>query len=543
MYLKENYKIAFLILFLALYSCKNKVLEKPESVINAESMLKHVEVLASDDFQGRKPFTIGEQKTTQYLAKEFEKIGLKPLANGSYFQEVPMVQIDNTPSKKMDLHTKSGTISIEYIKDYIVGTSHIVEQVDIENSELVFAGYGIVAPEYNWNDYKNIDVKGKTVMVLVNDPGFATQNDDLFKGNAMTYYGRWWYKFEEAARQGAKGILVIHSTKPAGYGWQVLTNTAGTDLYLQNKSKNLSNCALTGWITTDAVTKIFKANRLDFEKAKKEALQPSFKAIPLGSKLNMTIKNKLKFDNSKNVVGIIEGTTRKDEAIVYSAHWDHFGIGPAHNNDSIYNGAADNALAIACMLETAKAFAKTKPKRSVVFTAVTAEETGLLGSLYFVENSPFKPHKTVANLNYELLLPLGRMKDVTITGFGQSELENYVKEIAKQQDRYIAAEPFPENGMYYRSDHFSFARAGIPSLFIKGWQDSRKHGKEWAKEQINNYWKNSYHKPSDEFDPNADLSGCVEDAKLFFLIGDKLANESTFPNWNETSEFKAIRSK
>lgn len=538
-------KYLFLIpVIIIFFSCVADFKEHPENSINQKRMLTYVKVLASDDFQGRKPFTIGEEKTTKYLAEVYKKIGLKPLFKSSYFQNVPMVQIKNNPSKRIELITKSGKLTLQYIKDYIVGTSHIVNEVKVNNSELVFVGYGITAPEYKWNDFKNVDVKGKIVLMLVNDPGFSIEasKKSIFKGKTMTYYGRWWYKFEEAARRGAKGVLVIHNTKAAGYGWQVLTNTAGNEMCLQSKDKNKSNCALTGWITEEAVSRIFKANKLDFQKAKKEALTFNFKPILLGSKVSLTIKNKLKFDNSKNVVGIVEGSTRKDEAIVYSAHWDHFGIGPKHNNDSIYNGAADNALAVACMLETAKAMAQTKPKRTVIFAAVTAEETGLLGSVYFAENNPFKPNKIVANLNYELLLPMGRMKDVTITGFGQSSLDKYVEDAAKTQNRYIVAEPFPENGMYYRSDHFSFARIGIPSLFFKGWQDSRKNGKAWAKAQINDYWKIRYHKPADEFDANADLSGCVEDAKLFFLIGNRLANEITFPAWSKTSEFRAVRS-
>jgi Zn-dependent M28 family amino/carboxypeptidase len=351
-------------------------------------------------------------------------------------------------------------------------------------------------------------------------------------------------KFEEAARQGATGIWVIHNTAAAGYGWQVLTNTADNKSFVESEDGNLSNCALNGWITEAACKRLFEKTGHDFELLSKEALSGKFKAVELGVKLNMEINNTLKYAITRNVMAMLPGKELADECIVYTAHWDHFGVGPVMDGDSIYNGACDNGIPVASMLETAKAFAKLKeqPKRSVLFVAVTAEETGMLGSKYYVENPIFPTNKTVANLNYELFIPMGKMKDVTITGFGQSELDQYVEFAAKTQDRYIIQEPFPENGMYYRSDHFSFARAGIPSLFIKGWTDSREHGVEWAKAQINNYWATAYHKPADEFDPEtADLSGNVEDAKLFFKIGYRIANETSFPNWNKESEFKAIR--
>ena len=537
----------FLILILFLSSCstKNDALTAEDS-ISKEDFEKHLITLSSDDFQGRKPFTIGEEKTVNYLADVYRELGLEAPYEGSYFQNVPLVNLKYSPTKKVSIQTKKGKITLEKTKDFIAKTPHLNEKVEIKNAEIVFVGYGIVAPEYNWNDYEGIDVKGKIVLALVNDPGYATQDPDLFKGNSMTYYGRWAYKYEEAARQGAKGIMVIHSTKPAGYGWQVLTNTSSSGISLQAKDKNYSKCALEGWITDEACKQLFEKSELNFNELAKQAETNSFKAVSLKCDLNISIDTKLKFQNSRNVVGLIKGTERPDEAIVYSAHWDHFGIGPKHNGDSIYNGAMDNGTAVAAMLETAKAFSKLekKPKRSVVFIAVTAEETGMTGSAYYAKNGLHIPKKTIANLNYELLLTMGKMKDVTITGFGQSELDNYVLEEAKSQDRYIIEEPFPENGMYYRSDHFSFAKEGVPSLFIKGWQDSREHGTEWAKKQIKNYWATGYHKPADEYNPeNANVEGCIEDAKLFFKIGYRLANENSYPNWNEKSEFRAIREK
>ncbi|MDO5017166.1 MAG: M28 family peptidase [Porphyromonas sp.] len=515
-----------------------------EESIDAESLARHVKMLSSDQFLGRQPFTEGEVKTVAYLSAEFEKIGLKaPYADGSYLQEVPMVEMTYNPDPTVTLQLANGAVTLYNRVDYLAKTPHITDQVEIQQAEVVFAGYGIVAPEYGWNDYADIDVRDKVVLVLVNDPGYATQDPELFNGNAMTYYGRWAYKYEEAAKQGAKGVLVIHNTEEAGYPWASISNTAGTNLYLLTEDNNMEQCALTGWISEEACQRIFESNNLDFAQAKKEALEPTFESFSLGTYLDLTIKNELKYDVTHNVVGVIEGTTRKDECIVYSAHWDHFGIGVPQDGDSIYNGAADNALAVACMLETAKAFAQApQPKRTVVFLSPTAEETGMQGSLYYALNALFPPHKTVVNLNYELPLPIGRMRDVTITGYGQSELDAYVDRFAREQDRYIAPEPSPENGMYYRSDHFSFAKVGIPSLFIKGWQDSREHGMEWAKNQVINYWETAYHKPTDEFDERtADLSGNVEDARLFFKIGWQLANEDTFPEWSDKSEFKTLR--
>jgi len=538
--------VIFLLAILA--SCSQKVsdLQQAENSINATDMEKYVIALASDEFLGRQPFTEGEEKTVNYLKSVFESLGLEGANNGSYFQEVPMVEITFGSPEKLELKAPKGIVELELTKDYIFSTSHVQEQIKIENSEMVFAGYGIVAPEYNRNDYQGLDCKGKTVLVLVNDPGFVTQDPTIFNGNAMTYYGRWTYKYEEAARQGATGVLVIHSTAAAGYPWQVLTNTADNKLFIQSEDGNLSNCELNGWITDEATSKLFEKCGLSFEELSKQALSSDFKPVALNTKISLTMNNKLRYASSKNVLAILKGTDLADECIVYSAHWDHFGVGPIIDGDSIYNGAADNGIPVASMLETAKAFTKLKqkPRRSVIFLAITAEESGLLGSKYYAEHPVIPVQETVANLNYELFLPIGRMKDVTITGFGQSELDGYVEEAAKEQDRYIMADPFPEKGMYYRSDHFSFAQQGVPSLFVKGWSDHREKGKDFATEKVNYYWANTYHKPSDEYDPaTADLSGNVEDAKLFFKIGMKLAMENSFPKWLNGSEFKAIREK
>lgn len=515
--------------------------------INAKDLERHVLALASDEFEGRKPFTEGEQKTVVYIKSAFQKMGLKGANNGSYFQDVPLVEITGSPSPFMRIETKRGALGFAYLDEYIASTQRIVEKVEIINSELVFAGYGIVAPEYGWNDYKGLNAEEKTVLVLVNDPGFATQDDRLFRGNAMTYYGRWTYKYEEAARQGATGVIVIHETAAAGYPWEVLRNGAeGADLVLKTEDDNMSRCALEGWMTEEAVRRLFKGMDRDFDKLAESATRSDFEPVPLEVDVSLGIVNRLRFDTSKNVMAIIPGIDCPDECIVYTAHWDHLGIGPVIDGDSIYNGAADNALPVACMLETAKAFSKLarRPSRSILFIAVTAEEAGLLGSDYYVKNPIFPLRKTIANLNYELFIPMGRMKDVTIYGYGQSELDEYVRAAAEEQGRYVVPEPNPERGMYFRTDHFSFAKAGVPSLFVKGWSEHAEYGKEWTSETVRDFWANHYHRPSDEYDPQtADLAGIVDDAKLFFRIGLMLSKEDVFPEWREESEFKAIRDK
>lgn len=544
--MKRNF-ILLLSMVLFYWGCSQSVeddIAQAEKSVSVKSLEENVKTLSSDDFMGRMPFTEGETKTINFLKEKFEELGLEPGNNGSYFQDVPMVEMESVSPKKLILKSKKKKVVLDNFSEFLTTTKHIQKNVKIENSEVVFVGYGIVAPEYNWNDYAGIDVKGKTVLVLVNDPGYATQDANLFKGNAMTYYGRWTYKYEEAARQGAAAVIVIHETGAAGYGWHVLQNgRAGKSLLLAKENKNADLCKIEAWVTTESAKKIFAKTKYDYDKIIKDAAKPGFKAFSLGFKTSIEMKNKLKFNNSKNVLALLPGSEKKDECIVYTAHWDHLGVGPEVNGDTIYNGFADNGIPCASMLETARAFSslKQKPKRSILFLFVTAEESSLLGSKYYASNPVFPIKKTVANLNYELFLPMGRMKDVTITGFGQSDLEKYVEQAAKLQDRYIVAEPFPENGMYFRSDHFSFARAGVPSLFVKGWSDSRTHGKEWAQNQIKNYWKTMYHKPADQYRTGLDYSGNAEDAKLFFRIGMMISEADQMPQWSEKSEFKHLR--
>ncbi|MFD0940883.1 M28 family metallopeptidase [Pedobacter boryungensis] len=512
--------------------------------INDTAFSKHIAVLASDDFEGRKPFTEGETKTINYLKGEFEKLGLKPANGDSYFQDVPMVDIKSTPTD-LTIKTASGSsTSLKYLDDFVGATRHVTNQVKVENSEMVFAGYGIVAPEYKWNDYEGLDVKGKTVVVMVNDPGFL--DSTLFKGKTMTYYGRWTYKFEEAARQGATGVIIIHEDKAASYPWAVVrSGWSKSKLYLAAADDNKSRALLEGWITQDVAKSMFKMAGKS-EDLMVQAGKKGFKPVDLGLKVSTTINNTIKKSISHNVAAILPGAKRADEYIIYSGHWDHLGKGEAINGDSIYNGAVDNATGTAALLVLADAFKKAKkqPERSILFLAVTAEEQGLLGSEYYGAHPLVPVNKTVANINIDAMSASGKTKDIIAVGMGQSELEDYLVEAAKKQGRVVVKDSNPSAGFYFRSDHFNFAKVGIPALYTETGDDNVAHGLAWGKTQKEDYTKNRYHAPADNFEPTKwDFSGMVEDLRLLFDVGYRLSNETTFPNWKEGSEFKAIREK
>ena len=538
-----------LFLLAALTACTTTEYEdyqQAASHINAEKMAEYIEVMASDEFMGRMPFTKGEELTLQFLKDAYMELGLEPAWHGSFFQEVPLVQVAVKPDPQMRFATSAGLITLDYIRDFVSFSPRVEEVALIEDAGLVFAGYGIVAPEYGWNDYEGLDVSDKIVVVIVNDPGFATGNPDLFNGNAMTYYGRWTYKFEEAARQGALGLIIVHDTPGAGYPWSVVTNGAQIpNMYLEDEHGYADFARIEGWITTDAAIELFGHAGLDFLKLKREAAEREFRPVYMNARLqNFKMQKTFHYNVSQNVLGLLPGTDLADEVIIYSSHWDHLGIGPPLDGDSIYNGAVDNGTTTAWMLEIARAFTKLeeKPRRSILFFSPTAEEQGLLGAHYYAANPAFPLHKTVANLNNDLMLPLGRMKDVMITGYGQSELDDLVYEAAALQDRYVVPDPNPQTGMYYRADHFAFAKAGVPALFARGNTHHREHGQEWTAEQERLWLENNYHKPTDKYDPETwDLEGIVEDARLAFYIGWKLAGSNHFPSWKEGSEFKAIR--
>lgn len=511
--------------------------------VSKTTLGKHIERLASDDFMGRKPFTKGEEITVNYLKDEFEKLGLLPGNGDSFYQDVPMVEITGTPSENMVIASKKGKFNLKVLKDFVATTNRVEGNVSLKNSELVFAGYGIVAPEYGWNDYEGIDWKGKTAVVLVNDPGFKSGDSTLFKGNEMTYYGRWTYKYEEAARQGAAGVIIIHDTEPASYGWNVVeAGWSGSRLTIESDAPQLN---VESWISGESAAKMFDVSTMKGKDYKTMAREKGFKPVPLAVNVSVEINNKIKKDASKNVVAMIPGTDRKDEYIIYSAHWDHFGIGKPIDGDSIYNGAVDNASGTAGLLAIAEAFKKGKaPKRSIVFLAVTAEEQGLLGSAYYAAYPIFNPKKSVANINIDALDSPGKMKDLTITGFGQSEMDEYAEEAALQQNRYIIPDPVAEKGYFFRSDHFNFAKIGIPALYASGSYEGFVKSIEEIKAYNDSYGKNKYHQPSDEYDAETtELSGVQLDLQLFYTVGSKLANEDYFPKWYDGSEFKAARDK
>jgi len=533
---------------LTMLSCQNnqrKDFETASSAINEKDFARNLTVISSDAYQGRKPMTQGEDSTVRYIRTQLQKLKLEPAFGKSFFQDVPMVNIASK-SSVMAIKTKKGLLALKPGDDFVAFTEQITEKSDLKNAKLIFAGYGIVAPEYNWNDYKGLDVKGKVVVVLVNDPGFATGDTTLFNGKAMTYYGRWTYKYEEAARQGAIGCIIIHEEAAAAYPWSVVVNSNGSSPHLQAKNKHLDTCTIEAWMTKDAAQLLFADCGYDYQSVKQKACMQGFKPFEMNAAVSVSLTNTLHSGVSKNVGAILTGTDRKDECIVYSAHWDHLGIGKPIQGDSIYNGADDNASGVAVVLEIAKAYSvlKIKPKRSVLFLFFTAEESGLLGAQYYVKNPSFPMAKTVANINFDILSFSGKMKDVTLISYGQSELDKYVTTAAKKQNRYIAPDQLPEHGSFFRGDQFWFAREGVPVIYGNGLFDHREKGKEYGMQKVKEYTTLHYHRPSDEYNPKIhDASGAIEDAKLFFNVGYVLSNESLFPTWYDNSPWKKIRDK
>ncbi|MBE5318528.1 M28 family peptidase [Pedobacter sp. MR2016-19] len=513
--------------------------------INDSSLTQYLSVIAADSLEGRKPFTNGETKTINYLKTQFEKLGLQPGNGDSFFQEVPMVEIKSVPEDKMVLKGKNASLTLNYLTDFVAGTRRVQDEVSMNNSQLVFAGYGIVAPEFGWNDYANLDVKGKTVVVLINDPGFADAT--LFKGKNMTYYGRWTYKFEEAARQGATGIIIVHDTEPAAYPWTVVrSGWSKSKLTLQSEDNGMSRAVVEGWITLDKAKQLFALDGKSFDQLALSARKKGFKAVDLNITTSLKVKNTIKKSVTYNVLAKIPGDKRKDEALIYSAHWDHLGVGEKVKGDSIYNGAVDNATGVAALFEIASAFKKLPkaPGRTILFISYTAEEQGLLGSEYYAKHPVFPLDKTVANINMDMMGIAGKTKDIVVYGFGQSELEDYAAEAAKKQGRVIVPDPVPSSGLYYRSDHFNLAKVGVPSLFTGSGVDNIKNGRTWGLKQVADFTKFRYHSPQDNFDAKTwDLSGIVEDVRMLFDMGYRISNEASYPKWKVGSEFKTIREK
>jgi len=510
--------------------------------ISEDGLIPHIQTLSSDEFQGRSPSSPGEEKTLDYLQDQFKQLGLHPGNGESYLQEVPLVKMASDHDEIMKISGEKTSLELQYKNDMVANTRRMVESVALEDSELVFAGYGIVAPEYDWNDYENLDVEGKTVIVLVNDPGYATEDPELFTGEAMTYYGRWTYKCEEAARQGAAGVLIVHETGPAGYPWEVVRNSfSGPQFYMESEDKNMSRPVIEGWITTETAERLFQEAGLEFPTMKRRALAEDFAAPSLGLTVSYSIRNTIEHSVSHNVMAVLPGAEQPEEYVIYSAHWDHFGV---DEEGRIYNGARDNATGLAAMLEIARAYTELPepPKRSILFLPVTAEERGLLGSEYYGTH-PVKPlDRSVAAINMDALNIWGPTRDITVIGYGNSELDEYVDAVAEQQGRYVRPDPEPEKGRFYRMDHFSFAKEGLPALATEHGVDHAEHGEDWMIERIDEWTEENYHKPSDMFDADEwDLSGAVDDTRMYFQVGYELANTETFPNWREGTEFKAKR--
>ena len=519
--------------------------------IDAEGLLTHTKILASDEYEGRGVGTKGEKLTINYIADNFKLLGLKAAGDaGTYFQKVPLTGITADPETINLVFSTIGD-GLNYKNDYVIWTTQERNVVDLIGKDVVFVGYGVTAPEYGWDDFKNVDVKDKILVVLINDPQIPDPekpemlDETMFEGKAMTYYGRWTYKFEEAARRGAAGALVIHETGPAGYGWNVVEASNTGELFTLG-GETSDKLPFQGWITYETATKLFHSAKLDLEGLKKKALDKSFTPVNLGVKGSVHIDNSVKNIESNNVIGLFEGKdpVLKNEYVVYMAHWDHFGVGDPVNGDAIYNGANDNAIGVASLFELAEAFnnAGVGPSRSVIFLSVTAEEQGLLGSQYYTEHPTFPLEKTIGVVNIDGLNTYGRTKDITVVGYGQSSLDEYIEKAAKNmQGRIITIDPEPEKGFFYRSDHFNFAKKGVPALdpdqgtiFIGKPDDYGIKLREWYNENI-------YHSPFDEVRDDWDLSGAVEDLQLFFTVGYMMTETDTWPVWKESSEFRAIR--
>ena len=496
--------------------------------INKEDMILHISAISSDDFMGRAPATVGEELTIAYLSQQFEKIGLKPGNGDSYFQEVPLIKISADRNMSFKIRAGKREFDLKFAEDFSGGTPQLTNEIAFENSDIIFVGYGINAPEYNWNDYKDIDVKGKTVLMLVNDPGYATADSSLFQGRSMTYYGRWTYKFEEAARQGAKAAIIIHETGAAAYPWGVVQGSwSGSKYYLADNMLSKSDLYLQSWITTDCAKLLFEGAGKDYEKMTASASVRGFKPVSLNMSASVKIINSVEYTKSSNVAALWPGKGQKDEYLIYTAHWDHLGINTMFGVDSIMNGALDNATGTAALIEIAEAFTNLAKRqdRSVLFLAVTCEEQGLLGSEYYAQHPIYAPEKTVGVINMDGLNILGRTNDMTISGEGKSYMDSIARSVLNKYGRKLNPDPTPEKGGYFRSDHFSFAKVGIPALSLSKGVEDIERGKEWALKWWNQWIVDNYHKPSDEFDPEKwNFDGLIEDTRVYFEIGYVAAN-------------------
>jgi Zn-dependent M28 family amino/carboxypeptidase len=517
------------------------------SAITAEDLLTHIKALASDQFEGRAPGTRGEELSINYLAEQFKGAGLAPgNPDGSYFQKVPLIGITANPDAELVFSAGGRQAKLRFGDDFVAWSRRATQKAAID-AQVVFVGYGAVAPEYNWDDFKDVDVRGKVLLFLVGDPPVPDRRNPsrldpkVFGGKAMTYYGRWTYKFEVAAEKGAAGAFIVHEAGPAGYGWDVVRSSWSVEQF-DIASDRAAPLEIEGWITLDWAKELMAMAGRDFDEMKRAALSRSFKPVELNARASLALQNKIRRIESHNVIAKLEGSDLKDQYVIYVAHWDHLGIGiPDSRGDSIYNGAHDNATGTAGLIELARAFKRLRPRRSIIFLAVTAEEKGLLGSKYYAENPLYPLGKTVAAINMDGLNTYGRTRDVTVIGLGQSTLDDVLALAAARQGRRLRPDPEPEKGFYYRSDHFSFAKAGVPALFLNSGIEYIGKPPGWGLKKRQEYTRNDYHKPSDEVKPDWDLSGAVQDLQLLMEVGYRVANADEPPKWKPGSEFKAKR--
>ncbi|HEX5709545.1 MAG TPA: M28 family peptidase [Pyrinomonadaceae bacterium] len=519
--------------------------------ITADDIMRHTRTLSSDEFEGRGPGTPGEELTVKYLTEQFQKMGLKPgNPDGTYIQKVPLVGLRAEPQFSWSAGETQKTLN--FPDDYVAASRRVAPETKVENSDIVFVGYGVVAPEYGWDDYKDVDVRGKTIVMLINDPAVPDTADPskldekMFRGKAMTYYGRWTYKYEIATQKGAAAAIIVHETGPAGYPYEVVKGSwAQENFDIQTPDKNMSRVGVESWINLDRAKELFASAGQDFDALKRAALGKDFRPVALNAKANFTVKNTTREVQSQNVVARLEGSDPqlRNEHVVYTAHWDHLGKNEKLQGDQIYNGALDNASGTAALLDIAEAYTKLSPppKRSVLFLAVTAEEKGLLGAKYYAENPLYPLNRTLANLNMDGVNQWGRTKDIVIVGDGNSTLDDLAREVAQMQGRVVQPDPETEKGFYYRSDHFEFAKVGVPALYPDTGTDFVGRSAEYSKQKRDEYTNNDYHKPSDEVKPDWDLTGAAEDAQLLFIIGQRIAQADKYPEWKPGNEFKAKR--
>jgi Zn-dependent M28 family amino/carboxypeptidase len=519
--------------------------------INADDLLRHIRVLSDDSFEGRAPGTLGEQLTVSYLSEQFRRMGLEPgNPDGTYVQEVPLVGFQTRPTASFSAGGQ--TLALRFPEDYVAISRRFQPEVRIDDSEVVFVGYGVVAPEYGWDDYKDVDVRGKTIVMLINDPAVPDPADPskldpaMFKGEAMTYYGRWTYKYEIASEKGAAAAIIVHETGPAGYPYEVVKGSWGHENFdIRPADSNAGRVAVEAWITLDKAKELFAAGGHDFESLKRAATRRDFLPIDLGATADFDLTTTLREVRSHNVVAKLEGSdpALKDEYVVYTAHWDHLGKDTTLAGDQIYNGALDNASGTAALLEIAEAFSKlrTPPARSVLFLAVTAEEQGLLGAKYYAEHPLYPLEKTLANINMDGVNQWGRTRDIVVVGMGNTTLEDVLGREAAVEGRVLAPDPEPEKGFYYRSDHFEFAKQGVPALYVDAGTNFIGKPAGYGEQKRAEYTANDYHKPSDEIKPDWDLAGAVDDTRLLFRVGYDVANTAQWPEWMPGTEFRAKR--